>query len=111
MLHLHGGGYTNIAFLECVQKILDKAKRWEIVLHEYNIVELLNTCDDALYRASLFHNHCLYHLYPVKQESHCMTLPRCGHNLAYQCFAISRLRSLSLIDFYICMYNFVIFSF
>ena len=48
MQHLHEGDYTHIADTESVQKMLDKAKRWQIVLQDYNFVELLNKCDNAL---------------------------------------------------------------
>ena len=45
-------GYTHIADIESdiesVQRMLDKAKRWQILLQEYSYVELLNKCDSAL---------------------------------------------------------------
>ena len=65
--------------------MLDKAKRWQNVLQDYNFVELLNLCelcDNALSGASLFHNHCLDRLYPVEQQIHCIMLQRCKHNFA-----------------------------
>ena len=32
MRNLYGGGYTHIADIEGVQKMLDNAKRWKIIL-------------------------------------------------------------------------------
>ena len=55
-------GYTHIADIESVQKLLHNAERWQIILKDYNFVELLNKCDIALYRVSLLPNHCLNHL-------------------------------------------------
>ena len=79
-------GYIHIADIEGVQKMVDKAKRWQIVLQDYNFVELFNKGDNALFRAS-FHNHCLNHFHPlVKQQIHCMTLWRHGHNFAWPVF-------------------------
>ena len=74
------GGYAHIVDIEGVQKMLDEAKRWQIVLQDYNFIELLNKCDNALFRASLLHNHCLNHLYTVKQHIYCTTLRRRRHN-------------------------------
>ena len=37
-------------------KMLDKAKRWQIVLQDYNFVELLNKGDIFIFIESLFHN-------------------------------------------------------
>ena len=76
----------HIADIESVTKILDKAKCWQIVLQDYNFVELLNKYDSVLFRGLLFHNHCLNHLHPVKQQIHCMNLQHHGHNFALPVF-------------------------
>ena len=41
-------GYAHITDIEGVQKMLDKVKRWPILLQDNNFVELLNKCDNAL---------------------------------------------------------------
>ena len=79
-------------------KMLDQAKRWQIVLQDYNFVELLNKCDNALLMALLFHNHCLNHLYLVKQHIHCMTLRHRGLNFALPVFRY-QLAKNSFIDY------------
>ena len=54
--------------------MLDKVKRWQIVLQDYTFARLLNNYDDDALKASLFHNNCLNHLSQIKQQIHFMYL-------------------------------------
>ena len=45
---MYRGGYTRIADIEGVQKMLEKGKHSQIFLQDYNLVELLNKCENAL---------------------------------------------------------------
>ena len=38
-------GYAQSTDIDCIQKMLLKAKCWQIISKEYNIVDLLKDCD------------------------------------------------------------------
>ena len=84
-------GYVHSSDIECLQKMLLKAKRWQIVSNDYNVVDLFKECDATLFRAALNSGHSLNHLFPAKrQHIHGMALRPRGHNfslpkLRYQC--------------------------
>ena len=98
-------GYTNIAVIENVQEMLDTAKHWQTALRGYNFVELLNKCVNAIF-ITLFRNYCLNHPHPIKQQIYCTSLPRRGYNFALpEDLAVSWLKTLSLVDLYICFFS------
>ena len=84
-------GYAQSTDIDCIQKMLMKVKRWQIISKEYNIVDLFKDCDKSLFKAVLNNKHSLNHLFHVKQQNfHCMTLRPHGHKfslpkLKYQC--------------------------
>ena len=84
-------GYAQSTDIDCIQKILMKAKRWQIISKEYNIVDLFKDCDKSLFKAVLNTKHSLNHLFHDKQQYiPCMTLRPRGHNFSlpkfkYQC--------------------------
>ena len=86
--------------------MLDKDKRRKIVLQAYNFVELLNKCDTARFRALLFHNRPLHHLYQVKQQILCVTMRRRGHNFTLPVFRYQLAKS-SLINRYLYCYAYI----
>ena len=74
-------GYLTSSETNCLQHLLDRAKRWSITASSYNIEELFDECDIVLFKSSLNGTHCLNHIYPTKQQHmHCMTLRPRGHN-------------------------------
>ena len=75
--------YAQSMDIDCIQKMLMKAKRWQIISQEYDIVDLFKDCDMSLSKAVLNTKHSLNHLFHVKQQNfHCMTLRPRGHNFS-----------------------------
>ena len=67
--------YAQSIDIDCIQKMLMKAKRWQIISKEYNIVDLFKDCDKSLFKAVLHTKYSLNHLFHVKQQNfHCMTI-------------------------------------
>ena len=81
-------GYLGTANIDSLQQLFIKAKRWQIVTYKYDVSQLFDNCDMALFKSSLNVNHCLRHLYPDKRHHlHSMTLRPRGHN-----FTLPKLR-------------------
>ena len=59
-------GYLSSAEIDCLQSVLDKAKCWKLIYHEYNVVDLLDKCDRTL--SSLCLSHSFNHLFPDKRH-------------------------------------------
>ena len=88
-------GYLSAADIECLQQLFVKAKRWNIVSNVYDIDDIVNNCDQTLFRSFLNINHCLYHLYPDKSENaHNMTLRPRGHKFLLPRFEYQQARNL-----------------
>ena len=74
-------GYLSAANIDILQQLFIKAKRWQIVTDKYDVFQLFDKGDMALFKSSLNVNHWLHHLYPDKRHRvHSMTLRPCGHN-------------------------------
>ena len=74
-------GYLSSAEIDCLQNVLDKAKRWKLICHQYNVVDLLDKCDRTLFISSLCLSHILNHLSPDKRHhTHLMSLRPRGHD-------------------------------
>ena len=67
-------GFARAADIDCIQCMLVKAKRWQLVAQDYKFMDMLNDCDIALYKAACNTNHCLNHLFKPKQRFHDMIL-------------------------------------
>ena len=81
-------GYISSAETDCLQSVLDKAKRWKLICHEYNAVDLLDKCDRTLFKSSLCINHSLNHLRP---RGHDFSLPQLKYRLLRCSFVIRSL--------------------
>ena len=74
-------GYASANNIESLQRVLIKSKRWRIVEKDYQLVDLFQDCDRALFSAAQSSKHSLNHLLQVKQHhSHKMSLRSRGHN-------------------------------
>ena len=74
-------GFARAADIDCIQCMLVKAKRLQLVSREdYTVMDLLNDCEIALYKAACNTNHCLYHLFKPQQRFHDMILRPRSHN-------------------------------
>ena len=74
-------GYLSATNIDRLQQLFIRAKRWQIVTDKYNVSQLFDKYDMALFKSSLNVNHCLRHLYPDKQHHvHSITLRPRGHN-------------------------------
>ena len=72
--------------IDSLQRVLIKAKRWRIVDRDYQLVDLFQDCDRALFSAAQSSKHSLNHLFQVKQNhSHQMSLRPRGHNFDIRC--------------------------
>ena len=72
-------GFARAADIDCIQCMLVKAKRWQLVSRDYKFMDKLNDCDIALYKAACNTNHCLNHLFKPKQRFHDMILQPRDH--------------------------------
>ena len=61
-------GYLSSAEIDCLQGVLDKAKRWKLICREYNVVDLMDKYDRTLYKSSLCLSHSVNHLFPDKRR-------------------------------------------
>ena len=61
-------GYLSAENIDSLQQLFIKAKRWQIVTDKYDVSQLFDKGDMALFKSSLNVNHCLCHLYPDKQH-------------------------------------------
>ena len=73
-------GFARAADIDCIQCMLIKAKRWQLVSRDYKFMDMLNDCEIALYKAACNTNHCLNHLFKPKQRCHDMILRPQDHN-------------------------------
>ena len=68
-------GYLSSAEIDCLQGVLDKAKRWKLICREYSVVDLLDKCDRTLLKSSLCLSHSVNHLFPDKRHhTHLMSI-------------------------------------
>ena len=67
-------GFARAADIDCIQCKLVKAKRWQLVSRDYKLMDMLDDCDIALYKAACNTNHCLNHLF--KPRDHNYSLPK-----------------------------------
>ena len=75
-------GYAFKPDIDLIQKLFVKARRWGIVNKDYNLEELLDNCDKALFVASQSSKHCLYSHFSKDNQLHIMVLRCRGHNFA-----------------------------
>ena len=76
-------GNLKSAEIDCLQGLLDKAKRWKLICREYNIVDLLDKCDRTLLKSSLCLSHVVNHLYPDKRHhTHLMSISTREHGFS-----------------------------
>ena len=76
-------GYLNAEDINILQRLFVKAKQWQIVSDNYDVSQLFENSDVALFKSSLNVNHCLRHLYPDKGHYiRSMTLRSRGHNFS-----------------------------
>ena len=74
-------GYLSAANIDSLQQLFIKTKQWQIVTDKYDVAQLFDKGEMALFKSSLNANHCLRHLYPDKRHHlHSMTLRPRGHN-------------------------------
>ena len=75
--------YLSFARIDCLQGVLYKAKRWNLICHEYNVVDLLDKCDRTLFKSSVCINHSLNHLFPDKRRlTQLLSLRPRGHDFS-----------------------------
>ena len=75
-------GYASRADIDLIQKQFVKARCWRIVNTEYNLQELLDNCDKAVFLAFQSSKHWLYSRIP-KKDNQIHTIIRCHeHNFA-----------------------------
>ena len=76
-------GYLRSAEIDSLQSVLDKDKRWQLIRHEYNVVDLLDKCNRTLFKSSLCLSHSLNHLFPDKRHhTYLMSLRPRGHDFS-----------------------------
>ena len=73
-------GYASRADIDLIQKLFVKARHWGIVNRDYNLEEILDNCDKALFVASQSSKNCLYSRFR-KKDNKLLTivLRRRGH--------------------------------
>ena len=59
-------GFARAADIDCIQCMLVKAKRWQLVSRDYKFMDMLNDCDIALHKAACNTNHCWNRLFKPK---------------------------------------------
>ena len=90
----------------CLQSVLDKAKRWKLICHQYNVVDLLDKCARTLFKSSVCLSHSLNNLFPYKRHhTHLMSLRPRGHdnlslNICSRVAPLLTVHYLRLYDFY-----------
>ena len=65
--------YLSSADVDCLQNILDKAKRCNVFCNDVNIVDMFDKSDKLIFKTCLCPNHCLHHLLPSKRH-HAQTM-------------------------------------
>ena len=55
--------YASDVHIDCIQKIIGKAKRWHIVNSDFTAVDLIRNNDLDLFQAVKASNHCLNNLF------------------------------------------------
>ena len=73
-------GYVQSVDVNSLEKMLIKAKRWQIVTRDYDIEHMFEDCDRSLFRAARNMYHCLCHLFTIKKQTHSMTMRLRGHD-------------------------------
>ena len=92
-------GYISAGEMASLQQLFAKAKRWNIVMSNYDIDVLLNNCDRTLFRSSLYITHGLHHLLPDKRDhTHAMTLRPRGHNYSLRRFKFLNARNSFIVN-------------